>query len=237
MVRRARQSADGGSWLRVAGQTQHVLIAPSAPGVAEAAAFSAFDDAHRLPPPPGQSAGGVLCQETIGKSLAGLVKTYLYEQNSCQDKFDGGKKALPSTACSCVDADGKGKRANSEAKLVADINARCAAVALAEVGTCASTTLGAVAACVTADGRNAAEAIANVLYPETVAIGSPFDDSDGDTLVDCRDNCPDLPNPPPQLDADSDGVGDLCDNCLTIANPNQADGDHDLIGDACDPFP
>lgn len=34
-------------------------------------------------------------------------------------------------------------------------------------------------------------------------------------------------------DTDSDGVGDLCDNCPSTANPDQADADSNGIGDLC----
>ena len=37
------------------------------------------------------------------------------------------------------------------------------------------------------------------------------------------------------LDVDEDGVLDSDDNCIDIANPNQADIDFDGAGDACDP--
>ena len=37
-----------------------------------------------------------------------------------------------------------------------------------------------------------------------------------------------------QSDTDLDGVGDVCDNCMTVANTQQADLDGDGQGDACD---
>jgi len=205
--------------------------------VAEAAVFTAFDDAHRMPPLASGSQAAVECQSAIGRNLANLVKTYLAVQNKCQDKFDSGKKALPAAACSCVDADAKGERASAEGKLLADLSETCDSLTLMQVNTCAVAVPEDVVVCVTKDGRNAVEDISSVLFPETVAIGSPFDDTDGDTVVDCRDTCPEITNPPPQLDSDNDGVGDPCDNCPMVPNPDQADGDADLIGDACDPTP
>jgi hypothetical protein len=73
-------------------------------------------------------------------------------------------------------------------------------------------------------------------------------DADGDGAVACIDNCPLDPNSD-QADADSNGVGDACndaddadgdeiddalDNCPGLANTDQADGDDDGLGDACD---
>ena len=75
-------------------------------------------------------------------------------------------------------------------------------------------------------------------------------DLDGDGIEDHEDNCPLTANPD-QLDTDTDGTGDACDNdddgdgvedhednCPLTVNPDQADWDNDGIGDICgDPKP
>jgi len=61
----------------------------------------------------------------------------------------------------------------------------------------------------------------------------PNPDTDGDLVLDCDDNCPEVANPS-QSDFDGDQIGDGCDNCPWIANPDQADEDGDGLGDACD---
>jgi MYXO-CTERM domain-containing protein len=58
----------------------------------------------------------------------------------------------------------------------------------------------------------------------------------GDGIGNSCDNCPDVYNPD-QLDVDNDKFGDLCDNCPTVYNPDQKDSDGDGIGDACDDCP
>ncbi len=39
------------------------------------------------------------------------------------------------------------------------------------------------------------------------------------------------------VDSDADGIGDGCDNCLNLANADQADADADQRGNVCDPCP
>jgi hypothetical protein len=58
---------------------------------------------------------------------------------------------------------------------------------------------------------------------------------DGDGVPDVADNCVAVANPD-QADQDLDGVGDACDNCPSLPNARQTDFDHDGMGDACDPI-
>lgn len=57
-------------------------------------------------------------------------------------------------------------------------------------------------------------------------------DSDGDFINDASDNCPSDYNVF-QQDADTDGFGDVCDNC-SLANPGQEDCNSNSVGDVCD---
>jgi len=72
------------------------------------------------------------------------------------------------------------------------------------------------------------------------------EDLDDDGIADSEDNCPTVSNPD-QVDTDSDGMGDACDdeadgdgllnsadNCPYVFNPGQEDLDDDGIGDVCD---
>ena len=67
----------------------------------------------------------------------------------------------------------------------------------------------------------------------STAGGISWNEVDFDGLGDVCDNCPTLQNPD-QADAELDGVGDVCDNCPAEANESQADSDDDGFGDPCD---
>lgn len=58
-------------------------------------------------------------------------------------------------------------------------------------------------------------------------------DVDNDGIDDSLDNCVNVANNN-QADIDNDGVGDLCDNCPNDANTTQLDTDGDGMGDVCD---
>ena len=64
--------------------------------------------------------------------------------------------------------------------------------------------------------------------------GSPFFDSDDDSIPDSTDNCRNTPNPA-QYNEDGDALGDACDPCPPLTA--NADTDGDGVGDACDPHP
>ena len=69
-----------------------------------------------------------------------------------------------------------------------------------------------------------------------IIIGTCFDpiDSDGDGIGDRCDNCPDVNNPD-QEDSEGDGWGNMCDNCPDAYNPGQENDDGDANGNLCDP--
>ncbi len=73
-------------------------------------------------------------------------------------------------------------------------------------------------------------------YHDQAFGGGPFDDDDGDGIINKDDNCPSRYNID-QQNSDTDGYGDACDNCTNVYNPNQADADGDNIGNVCDDTP
>lgn len=85
-------------------------------------------------------------------------------------------------------------------------------------------------------GEGAAAAAAAGARSAALDPAAATRDTDGDALVDAKDNCPKVANPE-QEDADGDGHGDLCDTCPYSADPKQEDGDGDGLGDACDACP
>ncbi len=82
--------------------------------------------------------------------------------------------------------------------------------------------------------------------PEVCGCGVAEDDTDGDGTLDCEDECPDDPDKiaagicgcgavDDATDSDADDVADCADNCVDVANNDQADSDGDGVGDACEP--
>jgi hypothetical protein len=79
-----------------------------------------------------------------------------------------------------------------------------------------------------------------VLGTARAAVGLSFfataasgDDGDGDGIANRDDDCIDVANVD-QADGDNDGVGDACDNCPAFPFPSQSNTDGDLFGDLCD---
>jgi hypothetical protein len=73
----------------------------------------------------------------------------------------------------------------------------------------------------------------NKIAPGACGCGIPDTDSDSDGIVDCNDSCPNDPD----NDVDVDGRCADVDNCPTDCNPQQLDANGNGIGDLCDPNP
>ncbi len=68
-------------------------------------------------------------------------------------------------------------------------------------------------------------------YPGMARIFN-LGDEDSDGVLDNCDNCLGIANTD-QADADGDNIGDACDNCPALYNPDQNDVDGDGTGDIC----
>jgi hypothetical protein len=67
---------------------------------------------------------------------------------------------------------------------------------------------------------------------DKVSDGPEDPDGANGPIVAGPDNCPLRDNL--QIDSDDDGLGNMCDNCMFAANPDQENTDQDHWGDACD---
>jgi hypothetical protein len=96
-------------------------------------------------------------------------------------------------------------------------------------------------ACITYDeayGAKSAEAWPPACWNDKPAVtiepcAFTFADQDADHVYDSCDNCVSVANND-QADPDGDLIGSACDNCPGVANPGQEDANHNGIGDACE---
>lgn len=82
---------------------------------------------------------------------------------------------------------------------------------------------------------NPAEEAKGVVFLDDIILANiiPSIDTDGDTVLDAEDNCPEESNAN-QNDSDQDGIGDACDICPDVPDPDQLDRDCDCDVDGKD---
>ena len=69
-----------------------------------------------------------------------------------------------------------------------------------------------------------------------IVVTTTAADGDSDGIGNVCDNCVSISNVS-QTNSDGDVFGDACDNCPTVTNASQTDVDSDSVGDACDNCP
>jgi len=74
--------------------------------------------------------------------------------------------------------------------------------------------------------------VGDVCDPDADGDGANGDGAGGPSAFDANDLDPNV-----TIDSDSDTVDDLVDNCILAINTDQIDTDSDGVGDACDDYP
>lgn len=91
------------------------------------------------------------------------------------------------------------------------------------ISTTSAAVSGTITATIATNTTGAGEYNNNVAIPVTITGGSTGGSTGGGT-----------PTPPAPPDGDLDGIPDSSDNCVSVANADQADADSDGVGNACD---
>ncbi|XP_022257028.1 cartilage oligomeric matrix protein-like isoform X2 [Limulus polyphemus] len=200
--------------------------------------------------PPGYTGQKV---EGVGLKQARMFRQHCLDINECEDGNNGGcvEHSL------CINTEGSFTCGECVDGFIGNQTSGC----VSHPGRCPDgTTCDWNAVCELQRGLNSYSCRCRIGWAGDGRFCGPDKDLDGwpDTNLPCpnphckADNCPNTPNSG-QEDADSDTIGDACDedadndgiinnpdNCPLVANPEQSDTDPDgadRLGDACDNCP